>query len=121
MSKSFERRKYLRLEAPVKLRVVTSHDKVYRPTVKNFSTLGIRFLLEDRPEKNEELDLTLYLPSTKNPVHVGGKIVWMNEASESGATVYDVGCEFTDIEEDNKNTFLKCLCDLIYAKAITIN
>ena len=27
---------------------------------------------------------------------------------------FDVGTELVDIEEDNKNTFLKFLCDLIY-------
>jgi len=113
-----ERRKFIRMEAPVGLRVITPDNKIFNPTVKNFSTLGIRFETDESLSENQQLDITLLLPNVRNPVHISGRVVWQKQ-SEARAG-YDVGCEFTRIEEDNKNSFLKFFCDLIYDGAVTV-
>ena len=62
------------------------------------------------------LDVALTLPEAKNPVHIQSNVVWHSPASGAGQELADVGFEFIKIEEDNKNTFLKFFCDLIYGK-----
>lgn len=109
-----DRRKYLRLEAPIPARIITEDSRVYKTVVKNLSALGMRFELEVSLNDGSGLDITLYLPDAKNPVHILGSSVWHKE----NKNVFDVGCEFSRIEEDNKNTFLKFFCDLIYGESI---
>jgi len=43
-------------------------------------------------------------------------VVWSIESGSSKSHSYSSGIDFEKIEEDNKNTFLKFLCDLMYAK-----
>jgi len=45
-----------------------------------------------------------------------GVVVWSIESGSSKSHSYSSGIDFEKIEEDNKNTFLKFLCDLMYAK-----
>jgi hypothetical protein len=59
-------------------------------------------------------ELKLDLPGTQNPVHAKGIVVWKKKISLEDRSPYDVGIEFSEIEEDNKNTFLKFFCDHIY-------
>jgi len=47
-------------------------------------------------------------------VHAKGKVIWIKQLSLEDDAARDVGIELIEIEEDNKNTFLKFLCDLIY-------
>jgi hypothetical protein len=59
-----------------------------------------------------EVRIDLKIPNAPNPVHCSGRIIW--SVSAKGPGVYNCGIEFIEIEEDNKNTFLKFLCDAIY-------
>ena len=59
-----------------------------------------------------EMKIDITPPGSPNPIHCNGKIVWSAPAHQEG--LFHSGIEFTDIEEDNKNTFLKFLCDTIY-------
>ena len=112
-----ERRKYLRIEAPpIGLRVITGNGDIEKPKLKNISPIGIRFETKNQLKDGEELELTLELPDTKNPVHIRGKVVWHKKTSLEDHAPFDIGCEFIKIEEDNKNTFLKYFCDLMYGK-----
>jgi len=119
MNGDTERRKYLRLEAPVNLRIITEDGCMERPKVKNVSPLGIGFESNKELKDNEKLELTLELPNTQNPVHIEGRVVWHKKISLEDNAPLDVGCEFVKIEEDNKNTFLRFFCDLIYEKGET--
>ena len=60
------------------------------------------------------LEIKLDIPEVPNPVHAKGKIMWKKKLSLEDNAPFDIGAELLDIEEDNKNTFLKFLCDLIY-------
>jgi len=115
-----ERRKYLRIDAPIQVRIITKDNHVDTTYVKNVSPLGMRFKSDKKLEQGEMLELTLLLTETKNPVHIYGKVVWQNKNASEGDSAYDVGCEFIKIEEDNKNTFLKYFCDLIYGASVTV-
>ena len=65
-------------------------------------------------EESVNIEVKLEIPGAHNPVHANGKIIWKKQISLEDNAPYEVGVEFIEIEEDNKNTFLKFLCDLIY-------
>jgi hypothetical protein len=111
-----ERRRYIRLAAPVSVSyTAVSTNRVYSATTKNISAEGLRF---ETPEKDIDasgiIDLKLVIPGAANPVHAKGKVMWKKKVTLDDNAPYDVGLEISEIEEDNKNTFLKFLCDLIY-------
>jgi len=54
------------------------------------------------------------MPGTLSSIHARAKVVWKKKLSTENGTPFDIGCEFVRIEEDNKNTFLKYFCDLLY-------
>jgi len=111
-----ERRKYIRLKTPVSVTyTVPNTDVVHNSVTKDISADGLRLETKTRGiEKGSVLELKLELYGANNPVHAKGKVVWIKQLSLEDGAPYDVGIELTEIEEDNKNTFLKFLCDLIY-------
>ena len=112
-----ERRKYLRVETPLNIRVIKG-EKAYRTTTKDISPLGLRFAMNDSSiNTGDLLELRVDLPKSLSPVHAEAKVVWKKRLSEESRAQSDIGCEFTRIEEDNKNTFLKYFCDLLYGQA----
>jgi c-di-GMP-binding flagellar brake protein YcgR len=111
-----ERRRYIRLKAPVSVTYTTPDTGiVHNSMTKDMSADGIRLETKARDIKEGSvLELKLELSGGNNPVHAKGKVVWMKQLSLEDGAPYDMGVEITEIEEDNKNTFLKFLCDLIY-------
>jgi hypothetical protein len=111
-----ERRRYIRLKTPVSVTYTSSNTGISHSSVtKDISADGLR--LEAKPgeiEKGSLLELKMELYGANNPVHAKGKVIWVKQLSLEDGAPCDVGIEFTEIEEDNKNTFLKFLCDLIY-------
>lgn len=111
-----ERRKYIRLKTPISVTyTVTETGTVYSSVTKDLSAEGLR--LESKSKDLKEgsiLELKLEIYGADNPVHAKGKVVWKKRISLEDNAPYDIGIELTKIEEDNKNTFLKFLCDLIY-------
>jgi c-di-GMP-binding flagellar brake protein YcgR len=115
MRKPEERRKFTRYALPLQIAyVLDGENTVRRSTTKNISSLGIRFESEKSLKEGSTLELKLELPKAPNPVHAQGKLVWVKKSSLEDDAPYDIGMEFLKIEEDNKNTFLKFLCDLAY-------
>lgn len=111
-----ERRKYIRLKTPVSITYIIPNTGVgHNLTTKDISADGLRLQTKSKDiREGSILELKLELCGANNPVHAKGKVVWMKQLSLEDNAMCDVGIEFTEIEEDNKNTFLKFLCDLIY-------
>jgi c-di-GMP-binding flagellar brake protein YcgR len=111
-----ERRKYIRLKTPVSVTyTVQNTGIVHNSVTKDMSADGLRLETKARDiEKGSVLELKLELYGANNPVHAKGKVIWIKELSLEDDSPCDIGIELTEIEEDNKNTFLKFLCDLIY-------
>jgi len=86
-------------------------------TTKNISATGLLIESREKLPTGIESKLELKPDGAKNPIHCTGKVVW--SAAVSGANIYNCGVEFIKIEEDNKNTFLKFLCDAIYKTSET--
>ncbi len=109
-----DRRKFIRLEMPIEVDYISKTSGLLKKTIsKDISAEGLRFLTNSPIEKDESLELRLILPEARNPVHIIGKTAWIKKFSLDENSL-EVGVEFIKIEEDNKNTFLKFLCDLIY-------
>ena len=111
-----ERRRYVRLLNPMEMAYFSGNGrKVSKAVTTNISADGLRFRTEDRDiGEGDILELKLSITGASNPVHAKAKVVWKKRLSLEDRSPFDVGLEFTGIEEDNKNTFLKFLCDLIY-------
>jgi c-di-GMP-binding flagellar brake protein YcgR len=111
-----ERRRYIRLKVPVEIKYAVSGDSRIRSAVsKNISADGLRLETADKDiKKSDILELKLSIPGASNPVHAKASVVWKKRLSLVDGAPFDLGLEFNEIEEDNKNTFLKFFCDLIY-------
>lgn len=114
--KLVERRKYIRLKTPIPLTyVIPQTGNTYDAVTKDISADGLRFETKEKDLKEScQIELKLAIYGANNPIHAKGKVVWKRQVSLEDNAPYDVGIEFIEIEEDNKNTFLKFLCDLIY-------
>ena len=111
-----ERRRYIRLLTPLEIAyTVAGSGNIRKTMTKNISADGLRFETTDADLKEMTMiEIKLDIPTAPNPIHAKGKIVWRKRVSLEDGSPFDCGVEFTEIEEDNKNTFLKFLCDLIY-------
>ncbi len=80
--------------------------------VKNVSASGMMVNVNKKLTFGTDTAIDMHAPDAPNPIHCNGKVVWTVSVDKKGK--YRCGVVFTDIEEDNKNTFLKFLCDTIY-------
>ena len=114
--KLVERRSFIRLREPINIVYnIAEADKVYNVTAKDISADGLRFQATDKViTEGDSLEMKLDIPGIANPVHARGKVMWKKKLSLEDNAPFDVGTEILAIEEDNKNTFLKFLCDLTY-------
>ena len=111
-----ERRKYERLPVPITLSYVSQNNNVLQhTTARNISAEGIGFDTNDKvTTESDVIDLIINIPGAPNPVHAKGKVAWKKKLTLEDTAPYEFGVEFVKIEEDNKNTFLRFLCDLLY-------
>ena len=111
-----ERRKYLRLRTPIPVTfTVAGEAAICRTVSKNISADGLSFEITNSGLADSAMiELKLDISGAQNPIHAAGRLVWKKKISLEDGAAYDCGIELTEIEEDNKNTFLKFLCDLIY-------
>ncbi len=117
MKKVEERRKFIRLGVPVGLKyIVAGESQRQEGTTHDISCEGLRFTTDIEIKEGDGLEINLDVPNANNPVHIKGKVVWTKRVSTEDSSPKEVGVEFAEIEEDNKNTFLKFLCDLIYSQ-----
>lgn len=108
-----ERRRFVRIEIPLKV-TVTSGGKTDEVVTKNISPVGMRFEIPHELEKSGKLDMTLTLPTSESPIILEGKVIWQTRISLEDNSPFDVGVEIINIDDENKNVFLKYLCDLLY-------
>ena len=114
--KLVERRSFIRLREPIGIAyTIAGNDKIFNVTAKDISADGLRFQTVCKTVKEgDTLEMRLDITGGANPVHAKGEVMWKKKLSLEDNAPFDVGAELLEIEEDNKNTFLKFLCDLIY-------
>jgi len=114
-ARSKERRRYIRTETSVPMTIYIKQDdaaKAVNANTRNISASGSMLEVGSKLPVGKEVRIEIDAPGSANPVHCRAKIVWAAPIPNTGR--YHCGIEFTNIEEDNKNTFLKFLCDVIY-------
>jgi len=111
--KSFERRRFVRINVPLKL-MIKSGKRREKGITKNISPVGLRFETSKKLEDSGKVELVLYLPSMVNPIAFKARVVWQKKKSLEDKAPYDVGVEIVSIDDNDKNVFLKYLCDLFY-------
>lgn len=113
-----EKRRFIRFDIALKISyIVQKEPRIERlGTTKDVSASGTQLLTTERLEPGDKLDLKVAIPGALNPVHLNGIVVWSKEIEPEKGLPYSAGIDFKKIEEDNKNTFLKFLCDLMYEK-----
>jgi c-di-GMP-binding flagellar brake protein YcgR len=100
-----EKRKYIRIEAPIVVTYKLSGKKpVTKKTItKNFSEGGIRFPVYEKLNVGAPLELYIETPFDTIPISAAGQIVWTKALStEEGREIYDVGVKFTKMQTFEK-------------------
>ena len=108
-----ERRRFVRIETPLKVVIETKEGNCEVITT-NVSPVGLRFDIMKELVGNEEINMFLYIPTSDAPVKLVCKLVWQTKKSLEDTAPFDVGVEIIHVNEENKNEFLKYLCDLLY-------
>ena len=113
-----EKRRFIRFGIALKVAYIVQKELRTEKlgTTKNVSAQGIQLLTGDKLEPGDKVDLKIFVPEALNPAHMKGIVMWAKDPESTKGHSYCIGIDFGKIEEDNKNTFLKFLCDLLYAK-----
>jgi c-di-GMP-binding flagellar brake protein YcgR len=109
-----ERRRYVRIEVPLKIQL-TSGKRVEKVVTKNISPVGMRFEVSGKLDEGKQLKLALSLSASKQPIRMKGKVAWQTKTSLEDNAPYDCGVEIVDIEDKDKNAFLKYVLDTLYS------
>jgi len=114
-----EKRRFIRFDIALKVAYIVQRDPKTEKlgTTKDVSAQGMQLLTGDKLETGDKVDLKIFVPEALNPAHIKGIVVWSKEPGTlPESRSHNAGIDFLKIEEDNKNTFLKFLCDLMYEK-----
>lgn len=113
-----EKRRFIRFEIALKVHYYVQKEPKTEKTgiTRDVSAGGMHLVTQERLETGSKVELKLFIPEALNPAHLAGIVLWSKEIADAKKPSYSSGIEFGDIEEDNKNTFLKFLCDLMYRK-----
>ena len=110
-----EQRYYIRIDVSVPMTLSIKKKgavETIKASAKNVSASGILINVNKRLSVGTETAIDMHAPDTLNPIHCNGKVIRVTAANKKGR--YNCGIVFAGIEEDNKNTFLKFLCDALY-------
>ncbi len=111
-----ERRRFVRIGTPLTVKI-SSDGREEEVVASNVSPVGLRFEIGRALKESERLNMSLYLPLSKDPIRLEAKVIWQTKTSLEDNAPYDVGVEITGIEDKCKNIFLKFLCDSLYSSA----
>jgi c-di-GMP-binding flagellar brake protein YcgR len=109
-----ERREFVRLDMNVKVdwkQIYEASDITIEASdkTKNISAGGICLVVYEKLKKGDKLNIDMELPSRKI-INARGKIVWINEYEIFGRElekVYDMGVEFTQIRNEEREEINK--------------
>lgn len=107
-----EKRRFVRLNVLTDI-VYTKRqapEKEKLSLAKNISMGGICLIVYEELKKSDMLDLKIFLPEDKTPISAAGRVDWVKEFLIGDAYKgrrFDVGIEFIEISEENKNKINK--------------
>ena len=106
-----EKRRFPRCPAPVLVRChdIEDAERHIQTISRDVSVAGIRFPATEQLRGGSILDLTIELSPDQAPIHAQGEVKWLREFSRIGAPQFEVGVEFTDMSEPDRQR-LKAYC-----------
>ncbi|MFA5389786.1 MAG: PilZ domain-containing protein [Candidatus Omnitrophota bacterium] len=114
-----EKRRFIRFDVILKAAYVIQKEPKTEKTgvTRDISANGMQLLTGEKLMVGDRIHITLSVPGASNPVHIRAVIVWSRDLAEAVENcLYSAGIDFEKIEEDNKNTFLRFLCSLMYGE-----
>lgn len=108
-----ERRRFVRTYEPIKALVDKKGDR-FEVTTNNLSPMGLNFETQEKLDISTELDIVLYLPPELKAVALKGRVVWCRKASLEDFAPHTSGVEILKVRDEDKNIFLKYMCDMMY-------
>jgi len=106
-----ERRKFSRLALSVGINYKILGNEAGQEDLgisKNISKEGICVMVNEQVEIGDILSLDINLPGGQGTIHTKGKVKWRNfMGSQDQKSRWDVGCEFVDISDADKELISK--------------
>jgi len=103
---TFEYRKLLRANILLKVLYKTRSWPLLEGIAysKNVGATGINIIMDDKIDKNTDLELRIFFPEHDNPVYVKGKLIWQCRCSyvpESKKQYFSCGIQFSDMSPED--------------------
>ena len=111
-----ERRRYIRIEAPLKIKLTSGNVKE-NIVSKNISPVGVRIEIDKKLDETKPVNMDLSIPTSSKPVKIKGKLAWQAKTSLEDKAPYDAGIEIVEVADKDKNNFLKYVCDILYGSS----
>ncbi len=116
-----ERRKYLRLEASVKVKyTVIGKPGTIKVFSKNISAGGLALLLDEQLAIDTPLQLQIKLPDLKASIRAIAQVVWQKDFESAGVEPkvhFTTGIEFTGISDFDRFNINRYVMDRIEPEA----
>jgi len=106
-----ERRRYPRCPAPIMVRCHPIEEGAFhvQSISRDISTAGIRFPSVEQLRVGSLLELTIQLTPDQAAIQAQGEIKWLREFSRIGGPQFEVGVEFTDMSDADRQR-LQAFC-----------
>lgn len=110
-----ERRKFIRLDTTIKVDYKSEETKTSGSALcRNISLGGIRLISNKSLEKDQTMELKLYLIKNQKPIIATGIIMWVKDIAIKGSTnVYDIGVKFLHIDKEDEKIFFEYIYNLM--------
>ena len=116
-----ERRKYMRLEASVKVKyTVIGKPGTIKVFSKNISASGLCLLLDEQLAGDTPLQLEIKIPDLKGSIRAIARVVWQKRFESAGAEPkahFTTGIEFTGISDFDRFNINRYVRDRIEPEA----
>jgi len=118
MANREERRKFPRfnLLVDVSFKKKASFKKEKFSVTKNISGVGVCLISYEELKEGDDLELKVFMPESKKPMKVMGRVAWVRQfiiGDPQEGMRYDVGVEFLDISEEEKEKINQHLFSLV--------
>ncbi len=116
-----ERRKYVRLDAGVKVNCITvkgQRNKISAVT-KNISVQGICFNSKKKLIADTLIEIQIRIPGYSKPIRLEGKVVWCKTVESEkfgGLPTFDIGIRLIDIDKSDESKFFMYVLDKVVEK-----
>jgi len=114
-----DKRKFPRINYKCRIRVVDhGREEVFETFTENMGAGGICVMLTKEFDLFKTAELEIYLDDVSKPIVCKGTIVWVirrRSGESKKASEYDVGIEFTDIDDKDRAKIISLVDDVLTA------